>query len=201
MANPPLLLSPPHLEGTEAARVAAALASNWVAPAGPELEAFEGELARTVGAAAAVALGSGTAALQLALRLVGVERGDLVLTSTFTFVAGAAAVAQLGADPVFVDSDHATWNMDPALLAQELDDAARRGRRPAAVLLVHGYGQCADTDPILAACARHGVPLIEDAAEALGATYKGRAAGTLGLLGAYSFNGNKIITALSLIHI
>jgi dTDP-4-amino-4,6-dideoxygalactose transaminase len=197
MVRAPIYLSPPHLEGREAERVAAALRSNWVAPAGPELEAFEGELAQAVRAPDAVALSSGTAALHLALRLAGVGQGDLVYCPTFTFVACASAIALHGARPAFVDSDRASWNMDPALLAEELDDAARRGVRPAAVIVVHGYGQCADLDPLLTACDRHRVPLIEDAAEALGATYKGRAAGTLGRLGAYSFNGNKIVTASS----
>jgi pyridoxal phosphate-dependent aminotransferase EpsN len=192
--RPRLYLSPPHLGGEELALVQDAFASNWIAPLGPHVDAFEREFAAEVGAPHAAALSSGTAALQLALQIVGVGRGDEVLCSSLTFVASANPILHLGAQPVFVDSERASWNMDPALLAQELDDAARRGLLPKAVVLVHLYGQSADTDPILAACRRHGVPLVEDAAEALGATYKGRAPGTLGAMGVYSFNGNKIIT-------
>src|SRR5262249_43336132 len=124
----------------------------------------------------------------------GVGAGDEVLCSTLTFVASANPILYQGATPVFVDSDAATWNMDPALLAGALDTAAQRGRLPRAVVLVHLYGQSADLDPIAAACARHSVPLVEDAAEALGAVYRGRAPGTCGVFGVFSFNGNKIIT-------
>src|SRR5262249_37412500 len=171
-----------------------AFASNWIAPLGPHVDAFETEFARATGAAAAAALSSGTAALHLALRRIGVGPGDEVLCSDLTFVASANPVLYERGRPVFVDCDRATWNMDPALLAEELDRAARRGRLPRAVVLVHLYGQCADIDAILAACDRYGVPLVEDAAEALGALYKGRPPGTSGRFGAFSFNGNKIIT-------
>ncbi|HLY08239.1 MAG TPA: aminotransferase class I/II-fold pyridoxal phosphate-dependent enzyme [Planctomycetota bacterium] len=189
-----LYLSPPHLGGEEFPLVAETFRSNWIAPLGPQVEALEKEFAQTVGVRDAVALSSGTAALHLAVRLAGVVPGDQVLCSTLTFVASANPILYQGATPVFIDSSESTWNMDPALLAQELDDAARAGRRPRAVILTHLYGQSADLDPILAACARHGVPLIEDAAEALGAQYKGRAPGSAGVMGIYSFNGNKIIT-------
>jgi len=158
------------------------------------VDAFEKEFADAMGGGHAVALSSGTAALHLGLILLGVRPGDTVLTSTLTFAATANAISYVGAIPVFVDSDAASWNISPALLAQELDDAAARGKRPAAVIAVDLYGQCADWDPIVEACARHDVPLIEDAAEALGATYRGRPAGTFGALAAFSFNGNKIIT-------
>jgi len=168
--------------------------SNWVAPLGPHVDAFERELAARVGVGHAAALSSGTAALHLGLLMVGVKPGDTVLTSTFTFSATANAIRYVGARPVFVDSDSDTWNISPALLAEELESSAARGKLPAAVLAVDLYGQCADWDPITAACARYDVPLIEDAAEALGATYQGRAAGTFGALAAFSFNGNKIIT-------
>jgi pyridoxal phosphate-dependent aminotransferase EpsN len=126
--------------------------------------------------------------------ILGVKPGDTVFTSTLTFAATANAIRYVGADPVFIDSDLETWNMSPALLAEELDASARRGKLPAAVIAVDLYGQCADMDAINEACARYDVPVIEDAAEALGATYKGRPAGSFGAFGAFSFNGNKIIT-------
>jgi pyridoxal phosphate-dependent aminotransferase EpsN len=192
--RPRIYLSPPHLGADELRLVQEAFASNWIAPLGPHVDAFEKEFARATGAPAAAALSSGTAALHLALRRVGVRPGDEVLCSDLTFVASANPVLYEGGLPVFVDCDRASWNMDPALLAEELDRAARRGRLPRAVVLVHLYGQSADVDPILSACERHGVPLVEDAAEALGALYKGRAPGTSGHFGAFSFNGNKIIT-------
>jgi pyridoxal phosphate-dependent aminotransferase EpsN len=141
-----------------------------------------------------VALSSGTGALHLALEVLGVGRGEEVLVSTFTFAATANAVAYVDAQPVFIDSDRATWNIDPSLLREELDACAARGRLPRAVVVVDLYGQCADYEPILAACDTYGVPVIQDAAEALGATYRGQAAGTQGAVGVYSFNGNKIIT-------
>jgi pyridoxal phosphate-dependent aminotransferase EpsN len=189
-----MFLSPPHLSGLEQQYVADAFATNWVTPLGPHVDAFEHEFAEVVGADHAVALSSGTAALHLALQLAGVGPGDEVLASTLTFVASVNPIVYLGARPVFIDSDVASWNMDPALLEEPLERKARTGRRPKAVVVVHLYGQSADLDPIVAACARYEVPLIEDAAEALGASYKGRAPGTVGAAGIYSFNGNKIIT-------
>jgi pyridoxal phosphate-dependent aminotransferase EpsN len=186
-------LSPPHMSDRERELLLDAFDSNWIAPLGPHVDAFEREFGAKVGAHAA-ALSSGTAALHIALQILGVGHGDEVLTSTLTFAATANAIAYVGARPVFIDSDRSTWNMDPALLREELEACARRGRLPKAVVVVDLYGQCADYDPIAAACGAHGIPIIEDAAEALGATYRGKAAGTLGALGAYSFNGNKIIT-------
>jgi len=191
---PRIYLSPPHMGPDERGLLLDAFDSNWVAPLGPHVDAFERELASFIGIGHAAALSSGTAALHLALLLVGVKPGDTVLTSTLTFAATANAITYAGATPVFIDADETTWNMSPALLAEELESAVAQGKRPAAVLVVDLYGQCADWDPIAAACARHGVPLIEDAAEALGATYRGRAAGTFGDVAAFSFNGNKIIT-------
>src|SRR5579883_1701260 len=164
-----LFLSPPHMSGEELPLVAEAFRSNWIAPLGPHVDALEREFGQAVGGRAACALSSGTAALHLAVRLAGAGPGDRVFCSTLTFVASANPVLYVGAEPVFVDSDESSWNMDPALLAQELDDAAARGRLPRAVVVTHLYGQSADLDPIAAACARHGVRLIEDAAEALGA--------------------------------
>jgi pyridoxal phosphate-dependent aminotransferase EpsN len=189
-----IYLSPPHVGEEERALVVDAFDSNWVAPLGPHVDAFESEFAEATGAGHAAALSSGTAALHLALRRLGIGRGDEVLCSTLTFVASANPIVYEGALPVFVDSDEESWNMDPGLLAAELDDAARRGRLPSAVVLVHLYGQSADVAPILEACERYGVPLVEDAAEALGARYRGRAPGTFGRFGVFSFNGNKIIT-------
>jgi len=194
MTEERVYLSPPHVAPRDRALLLEAFDSGWIAPLGPQVDAFEREFAQKLGTGHAVALSSGTAALHLALVLLGVRPGDEVFTSTLTFAATANAIRYVGATPVFIDSDRRTWNMDPALLAEELDAAARHGRRPAAVIVVDLYGQCADYDPILEACRRHGVPVVEDAAEALGATYRGRPAGTLGQIGCFSFNGNKIIT-------
>jgi pyridoxal phosphate-dependent aminotransferase EpsN len=168
--------------------------SNWIAPLGPHVDAFEREFAAKVEVPFAAALSSGTAALHLALLILGVKPGDTVLTSTLTFAATTNAICYAGAHPVFIDCDRSTWNMSPLLLAEELEASARRGKLPAAVIVVDLYGQSADMDPILEACARYDVPVVEDAAEALGATYKGRPAGSRGALGVFSFNGNKIIT-------
>lgn len=193
-ARPRVYLSPPHLGGEEARLVAEAFASNWIAPLGPHVDAFEAEFAALVGSTHAVALSSGTAALHLALVHLGVGAGDRVIVSTLTFAASANPVRYLGADPVFVDSERRSWNMDPVLLEEALADGARRGRLPKAVVLVHLYGQAANLEAIGAVCARFGVPLVEDAAEALGATYQGRSPGTFGIVGVFSFNGNKIVT-------
>ncbi|HLL82212.1 MAG TPA: aminotransferase class I/II-fold pyridoxal phosphate-dependent enzyme, partial [Longimicrobium sp.] len=180
--------------GMEQELVADAFATNWIAPLGPHVDAFEREFAEAVGSPHAAALSSGTAAIHLALILAGVERGDEVVVSSLTFSASVNPILYLGATPLFIDSERASWNMDPALLAQALRDRARAGRLPKAVLVVHLYGQSADLDPIVEACREHGVTLIEDAAEALGATYRGRSPGTLGRTGIFSFNGNKVIT-------
>jgi pyridoxal phosphate-dependent aminotransferase EpsN len=191
---PRIYLSSPHIGPDEAGLVADAFATNWVAPLGPHVDAFERELAAYIGVGHAAALSSGTAAIHLGLRLLGVQRGDDVFCSTLTFSASANPIAYEGARPVFIDAERATWNMDPALLAQALDEAARAGRLPKAVIVVDLYGQTADWAPIQEACAKHGVPIVEDAAEALGADYGGRRCGTFGTLGVFSFNGNKIIT-------
>jgi dTDP-4-amino-4,6-dideoxygalactose transaminase len=192
--DPRLYLSPPHMSGREQEFVAEAFASNWIAPLGPQVDAFEREFCEALGCAHAAALNSGTAALHLGLLLSGVGAGDEVLVSTFTFAASVNPILYLGARPVFVDAERRSWNLDPALVAQVIEDRVRDGRPPRAVVVVHLYGQSADLDPILDVCTQHGVALVEDAAEALGASYRGRAPGTLGRLGAFSFNGNKIIT-------
>ena len=168
--------------------------SNWIAPLGPFIDRFEQEAAVSAGRKHAVALSSGTSALHLALHILGVGQGDEVLCSSFTFFGSATPILFVGASPVFIDSDAASWNMAPGLLEQELVSCAGRGRLPKAVVVVHLYGQCADMDPILDCCARYNVPVIEDAAEALGAHYKGRAAGSMGRASMLSFNGNKIVT-------
>lgn len=179
--------------GREQSYVAEAFATNWLSTVGPNINAFEDEFARHIGMPS-VALASGTAAMHLGLRLLGVGPGDEVFCPTLTFVATANPVAYLGATPVFLDSDPGNWNLDPELLARALAERARRNRLPKAVIVVHLYGQPADMDPILEACARFAVPVLEDAAEGLGSTYKGKPVGSHGGLAAYSFNGNKIIT-------
>jgi len=188
-----ILLSIPHMGGAEQSYIAQAFASNWLSTVGPNITAFEQEFEGRIGLPA-VALTSGTAAIHLGLRLLGVGPGDEVFCSTLTFAASANPIRYLGADPVFLDSDRETWNLDPALLAKTLRERARANRLPQAVVVVHLYGQCADMNPILEACNRHDVPILEDAAEALGSTYRGWPAGTIGTVGAFSFNGNKIIT-------
>jgi dTDP-4-amino-4,6-dideoxygalactose transaminase len=189
-----LYLSPPHMSGEELPLVEEAFRTNWIAPLGPHVDSLEQEFCKTVGVRHAAALSSGTAALHLAVRLAGVRRGDEVLCSSLTFVASANPILYEGAVPVFVDSNATTWNLDPQLLEEELTAARRRGRMPRALILAHLYGQSADLDPIVDLCRRHDVVLIEDAAEALGATYKGKSPGAFGRMSIFSFNGNKIIT-------
>jgi dTDP-4-amino-4,6-dideoxygalactose transaminase len=189
-----ILLSPPDLAGDEIELVQEAIRSGWVAPLGPMVDAFEREFAEVVGAKYAVALSSGTAALHLALIDAGVEPGDEVATSSLTFAATAFAIRYVGATPVFIDSEPRSWNLDPELLATWLDDRGRRNRLPKAVIPVHLYGQTADRDAILETCRRWGVTVIEDAAEALGATYRGHPPGNGARCAAWSFNGNKMIT-------
>ena len=189
-----IYLSPPHMGGEELYFAREAFESNYIAPVGPQIDAFEDEFSAKIGTKYAVAVSSGTAALHLALRVIGVKPGDEVWTSTLTFIGSISPIIYLGARPVFVDSDEATWNMDPELLAMGLEERARQGKIPKALVLVHLYGQCANITPIIESCKRYGVTLIEDAAEALGATYGERSAGTIGRAGIFSFNGNKIIT-------
>jgi pyridoxal phosphate-dependent aminotransferase EpsN len=189
-----IFLSPPHVGDEERRLVAEAFDTNWVAPVGPHLTAFEREMCEATGSRSALCVSSGTAGLHLAIRLLGVGPGDVVLCSTFTFVASANPIVYQGARPVFIDAEPGSWNMDPALLAEALADCAGNGRPPGAVVVADIYGQCADWDRIAPLAAAAGVPVVEDAAEALGATYRGRQAGTFGAIGVFSFNGNKIIT-------
>lgn len=191
---PRIYLSPPHASDAERRLLLDAFDSNWLAPLGPHVDAFERELAAFVGVPHAAALSSGTAGLHLALVVCGVQPGDLVVTSSFTFAATANVVRYVGAEPVFIDSDTATWNMDPELLDAELTDLKKRGKPVKAVIAVDLYGQCCDYQRIEEICARHQVHLIEDAAEALGATAYGRSAGAFGRIGVFSFNGNKVLT-------
>lgn len=188
-----IYLSPPDVGPTERDAVLRAFDSGWIAPVGPDLEAFEHEVMQRIGWHA-VGLSSGTAALHLALLAVGVTAGDTVFCSTFTFAASANAIAYCGARPLFIDSDDTSWNMSPTLLAEALAEADRRGTLPRAVVVVDLYGQCADYDLIVAECDRYGVAVVEDAAEALGASYRGRPAGSFGRISVLSFNGNKVIT-------
>lgn len=188
-----ILLSVPHMSGGEEEFVREAFATNWLSTVGPNIDAFEAEFSARVGAPA-VALASGTAAMHLGLRLLGVGPGDEVFAPTFTFVASVNPILYLGARPVFLDSSRETWNLDPVLLADALRSRARSGRLPKVVVVVHLYGQSADLDAILATCSEHGVAVLEDAAEAMGTLYRGRQVGTSGDVGVFSFNGNKIIT-------
>jgi dTDP-4-amino-4,6-dideoxygalactose transaminase len=192
--NARVYLSPPDVGEEERRALLDAFDSNWIAPLGPEVDAFEAELAARVHMPHAVALSSGTAALHLALHLVGVGPGDEVMVPTFTFVATAGVAVHLGARPVFVDSDPDTWQIDTELVAQTLHERAKTSSLPAAVVSVDLYGQSADYDALEELCRQYGVALVEDAAEALGATYRDRPVGSFGAASVFSFNGNKIIT-------
>ena len=189
-----IYLSPPDVGPRERELLLDAFDSGWIAPLGPHVDTFEREFAAAVGVPYAVALSSGTAALHLALEILGIRRGDEVITSTLTFAATANAICYVGASPVFLDVSPDTWNLDPDLLEAELASRARVNKQAAAVLSVDLYGQCADYTRIEEICDRYGVPLVEDAAEALAATCGSRQAGAFGACAAFSFNGNKIIT-------
>ncbi|NHN29389.1 DegT/DnrJ/EryC1/StrS family aminotransferase [Paenibacillus agricola] len=192
-----IYLSPPHMGEQERELILDAFASNWIAPLGPHVESFEQEMAAYVGVRGALALSSGTSAIHLGLRLLDVGQGDLVFCSSLTFIASANPIVYQGAEPVFIDSEPDSWNMSPQALQQAFDDACLSGRMPKAVIVVHLYGQNADMDVIKSICDAFGIPIIEDAAESLGATYKDRMSGTIGKVGIYSFSGNKIITTSS----
>jgi dTDP-4-amino-4,6-dideoxygalactose transaminase len=189
-----VFLSAPDVTDVERNLLLEAFDSGWITSVGASLDAFEVAVAEMAGVEHAVALSSGTAGLHLALLTVGVQPGDEVFVSSFTFAATANAIRYCGATPVFIDSDTTSWNLDPALLADALATAAGANRLPKAVLAVDLYGQCADYDQIESLCAQYGVALVEDAAEALGAAHRGRPAGSFGTVGVFSFNGNKIAT-------
>jgi pyridoxal phosphate-dependent aminotransferase EpsN len=188
-----ILLSVPHMGGSEESYVHQAFATNWLSTVGPNINAFEREFGSRVGLPS-VALNSCTAAIHLGLRLLGVGPGDEVFCPTLTFVGGCNPIRYLSAEPVLLDSDPSTWNLDPNSLEDALRERTRRKKLPRALVVVHLYGQCADMDPILTLCHKYGVPVLEDAAEALGSTYKDRPTGSIGDIGVFSFNGNKIIT-------
>ena len=194
MNNKRIFLSPPHMSGQELKYVRDAYDTNYIAPLGPHVDAFEKEFVKKIGISHALAVSSGTAAIHLALLALGVGAGDIVLASTLTFIGSVGPVLYLGATPVFIDSDKDTWNMDLNLLEQEIKSRAKQGSLPKAVIATDLYGQCVDLDRILEICKPYDVPVIVDAAEALGATYKGRSAGSGAKAAIFSFNGNKIIT-------
>lgn len=187
-------LSSPHLGEEETAFVEEAFRTNWIAPLGPHVDGFERELAAYAGVGHAAALSSGTAAIHLGLLLLGVQPGDTVFCSSLTFVGSCNPILYCGARPVFIDSEPDSWNMSPQALERAFAWAKRENRLPRCVIVVNLYGQSADMDALLPLCERYGVPVLEDAAESLGASYKGRASGSFGRVGVFSFNGNKIIT-------
>ncbi len=191
-----ILMSVPHMGGQEETFVREAFSTNWLSTVGPNIDSFEAEFSKRLSLPerSAVALGSGTAAIHLGLRLLGVGPGDEVLAPTLTFVASVNPIGWLGGHATFIDSERTSWNIDPALLAEVLEARHRAGRLPRAVVVVHLYGQSADLDPIFSVCAHYGVPVLEDAAEALGTLYKGEPVGTRAPVSTFSFNGNKIIT-------
>ncbi|WP_343672649.1 DegT/DnrJ/EryC1/StrS family aminotransferase [Chitinophaga sp.] len=192
--NTKIWLSSPHMGGEELNFVNEAFAANWIAPLGPNVDGFEAELSGVTGVKHVAALSSGTAALHLALILAGVGREDEVICQSMTFSASANPIMYVGALPVFVDSEKDTWNMDPALLEEAILDRIKNGKKPKAIIVVHLYGMPAMMDEIISIARKYEITLIEDAAEALGSSYKGTACGAFGDFGILSFNGNKIIT-------
>lgn len=189
-----ILLSTPHMGESELDFVQQAFTTNWIAPLGPNVDAFESEVAELVGVKHGVAVSSGTAAIHLSLRLLDVGPGDTVFCSSLTFAASVNPIMYQGAGPVLIDSEPESWNMSPLALERALAEASINNRLPKAVIVVNLYGQSANMDPIVELCAAYGVDIIEDAAESLGAKYKGQASGSFGRMGIFSFNGNKIIT-------
>lgn len=194
MSQRRILLSSPHMGGTEKKYVEEAFSTNWIAPLGNNVDQFEASVKEYTGIKAACALSSGTSAIHLALDLLDVGQDDIVLCSSLTFVASANPILYLGGKPVFIDSELDSWNMCPKALEKALTYYRMQGKQPKAVIVVNLYGQSARMDQIVDICSRFGVPIIEDAAESLGAEYKGRMSGTFGMFGVFSFNGNKIIT-------
>lgn len=194
MTRKRIYLSPPHIGPDERRLLTEAVESNWIAPLGPQVDAFEKEICAYVGVKHACALSSGTAAIHLGLKLAGVGEGDLVFCSSFTFIASANPIVYLGASPVFIDSEPVSGNICPAALERALTEHAAKGRLPKAIVVVDLYGEGADYARIAPLCAKYGVTIVEDAAEALGATVAGKRCGAWGKLNALSFNGNKILT-------
>ncbi|GLU55080.1 DegT/DnrJ/EryC1/StrS family aminotransferase [Dyadobacter frigoris] len=187
-------LSPPHMSGKELKYIQEAFDSNWIAPLGPNVDAFEQELANYVGLNNAVALSSGTSALHLALIMAGVGPGDIVICPTFTFAASANPIVYLKATPVFIDSENLTWNLCPDILEKTIKHYIKKGKKPKAIIGVHIYGMPMQLNETLLLCEKYEIPFIEDAAEALGSSYNGKKLGSFGKISIISFNGNKIIT-------
>lgn len=189
-----IYLSPPHMSGEELRMVQEVFESNWISPAGPHLEQFEKTLSAWSGLPHTAALSSGTAAIHLALLILGVGKGDEVICSSFTFAGSCNPIVYVGAKPIFIDSEWNSWNMDPDLLKHAIQDRISKGKKPKAIIIVHLYGMPANMNKIMNLAQEFEIPVIEDAAEALGSLYAGLRAGSLGDFGVYSFNGNKIIT-------
>ena len=192
--NPKIWLSPPHMGGREEKYIREAFETNWIAPLGPNVDEFEMALSRHLDGNHAAALSSGTAAIHLALVMLGVTKGDEVIASDFTFSATVNPIVYQGATPILIDSEMKTWNMDPGLLEEAIVDRMKKGRKPKAIIFVDIYGMPAQIDAIHEISEKYEIPLIEDAAESLGSKYKGRPCGTFGEMGILSLNGNKIIT-------
>jgi dTDP-4-amino-4,6-dideoxygalactose transaminase len=192
--KPKIWLSSPHMGGHELSYVNQAYNTNWVAPLGPNVDGFEKDIQSFTGAGHCTVLSSGTAALHLALILAGVHAGDYVICQSMTFSASANPIAYLGATPVFIDSETSTWNMDPELLEEAILNLAKKSIKPKAIIPVHLYGMPAKMNELISIGEKYNVPIIEDAAESLGSTFKSKATGTYGSMGVLSFNGNKIIT-------
>lgn len=189
-----IFLSSPHMSGKEQSYIEYAFDTNWIAPLGPNVDAFEREIANYAEVADAAATSSGTAAIHLALELLNVGKDDVVFCSSLTFIASANPILYTGATPVFIDSEAETWNMSPVALEKALVEAEQNGKLPKAVIIVNLYGQSAMMDELIALCDKYEVPVVEDAAESLGSYYKGKPSGSFGKFGIFSFNGNKIIT-------
>lgn len=192
--NKSIYLSSPHMGGMEEVFVKEAFDTNWIAPLGANVDGFEKELSEYVGCKTGAALSSGTAAIHMALKAIGIKKEDKVFCSSLTFAASCNPIIYEGGIPVFIDSEPESWNMSPVALEKALKSCEEKGEMPKAVIVVNLYGQSANMDEIMEICKKYNVPIIEDAAESLGATYKGKYSGTFGEYGIYSFNGNKIIT-------
>ena len=192
--NKRIFLASPHMGNLEKEFIKEAFDTNWIAPLGPNVNSFEKEVAQYVGIDNAAALISGTSAIHLAIKLLGIKEGDVVFCSDLTFAATCNPIIYEKATPVFIDSEYESLNMSPKALKKAFEVYEEKGIMPKAVIVVHLYGQAANMDEILEICNKYNVPIIEDAAESLGATYKGKQTGTIGKYGIYSFNGNKIIT-------
>ncbi|HDR7894663.1 MULTISPECIES: aminotransferase class I/II-fold pyridoxal phosphate-dependent enzyme [Bacillus] len=193
-SNKRIYLSPPHMSGNEQKYIREAFEQNWIAPLGPNVDRFEQQISEYIGVSSAAAVSAGTAAIHLALQLLGVGQGDSVFCSSFTFAASANPIVYQGAEPIFIDSEPDTWNISPIALEKAFKEEELNGKLPKAVIIVHLFGQSAKMDEIMAICNKYNVPVIEDAAESLGTTYKGKQTGSFGKFGIFSFNGNKIIT-------